>query len=69
MQRVDEIVLADLTPQALQKRMERGDIYPVDRRSGPSHSSGPGSDRPARIGAAAGHWGGRSQSGRISEKG
>jgi len=31
MQRVDEIVLADLTPQALQKRMERGDIYPPDR--------------------------------------
>src|SRR5450432_806254 len=31
MQRVDEIVLADLTPQALQKRMERGDIYPMDR--------------------------------------
>jgi two-component system, OmpR family, sensor histidine kinase KdpD len=31
MQRVDEIVLADVTPQALQKRMQRGDIYPVDR--------------------------------------
>jgi two-component system, OmpR family, sensor histidine kinase KdpD len=31
MQRVDEIVLADLTPQALQKRMLRGDIYPADR--------------------------------------
>src|ERR1700758_4813040 len=31
MQRVDEIVLADVTPQALQKRMERGDIYPVER--------------------------------------
>lgn len=31
MQRVDEIVLADLTPQALQKRMLRGDIYPIDR--------------------------------------
>jgi two-component system sensor histidine kinase KdpD len=31
MKRVDEIVLADLTPQALQKRMSRGDIYPVDR--------------------------------------
>ena len=31
MQRVDEIVLADLTPQALEKRMLRGDIYPVDR--------------------------------------
>lgn len=31
MQRVDEIVLADLTPQALQQRMSRGDIYPVDR--------------------------------------
>ncbi|HEX3822778.1 MAG TPA: universal stress protein [Candidatus Sulfotelmatobacter sp.] len=31
MQRVDEIVLADLTPQALQKRMERGDVYPADR--------------------------------------
>jgi two-component system, OmpR family, sensor histidine kinase KdpD len=31
MQRVDEIVLADLTPQALQNRMLRGDIYPADR--------------------------------------
>ncbi len=31
MQRVDEIVLSDLTPQALKKRMERGDIYPLDR--------------------------------------
>src|SRR4051812_32673683 len=31
MQRVDEVVLADVTPQALQKRMMRGDIYPVDR--------------------------------------
>ena len=31
MQRVDEIVLADVTPQALQKRMQRGDIYPADR--------------------------------------
>ena len=31
MQRVDEIVLADLTPQALQKRMSRGDVYPVER--------------------------------------
>lgn len=31
MQRVDEIVLVDVTPQALQKRMSRGDIYPVER--------------------------------------
>ncbi len=31
MQRVDEIQLADLTPQALKERMSRGDIYPVDR--------------------------------------
>lgn len=31
MQRVDEIVLADVTPQALQKRMSRGDIYPIER--------------------------------------
>lgn len=31
MQRVNEIVLADVTPEALQKRMKRGDIYPVDR--------------------------------------
>lgn len=31
MQRVDEIVLADLTPQALEKRMMRGDIYPLER--------------------------------------
>lgn len=31
MQKVNEIVLADLTPEALQTRMRRGDIYPVDR--------------------------------------
>lgn len=31
MQRVNEIVLADLTPEALQSRMRRGDIYPVER--------------------------------------
>ncbi len=31
MQRVDEIVLADVTPQALATRMKRGDIYPVER--------------------------------------
>jgi len=31
MQRVDEIVLADVTPQALQTRMKRGDIYPLER--------------------------------------
>ena len=31
MQKVDEIVMADLTPEALQTRMRRGDIYPVER--------------------------------------
>ena len=31
MQRVDEIVLTDLTPEALQNRMRRGDIYPLER--------------------------------------
>src|SRR4029077_17089106 len=31
MQRVTEIVLADLTPEALQTRMRRGDIYPLER--------------------------------------
>ena len=30
-QRAGEIVMADLTPQALQTRMKRGDIYPVER--------------------------------------
>src|SRR5215471_9728161 len=30
-QRVNEIVLADLTPEALQTRMRRGDIYPLER--------------------------------------
>ncbi len=30
-QRAGEIVMADLTPQALQVRMRRGDIYPLDR--------------------------------------
>ncbi len=29
--RADEIVLADLTPEALQTRMKRGDVYPLDR--------------------------------------
>jgi two-component system, OmpR family, sensor histidine kinase KdpD len=31
MQRVNEIVLVDLTPEALQTRMRRGDIYPAER--------------------------------------
>ncbi len=30
-QRAGEIVMADLTPEALQTRMRRGDIYPVER--------------------------------------
>jgi two-component system, OmpR family, sensor histidine kinase KdpD len=30
-QRAGEIVMADLTPQALQTRMKRGDIYPLER--------------------------------------
>lgn len=30
-QRADEVVMADLTPEALQTRMQRGDIYPLDR--------------------------------------
>lgn len=29
--RADEVVMVDLTPEALQTRMRRGDIYPVDR--------------------------------------
>lgn len=31
LQRADEIVMADLTPEALQNRMRRGDIYPQER--------------------------------------
>ncbi len=31
LKRVDEIVLADVTPEALQTRMRRGDIYPRER--------------------------------------
>jgi len=31
MQRITEIVLSDLTPEALQQRMRRGDIYPLER--------------------------------------
>lgn len=31
LKRVNEVVLADLTPEALQSRMRRGDIYPVER--------------------------------------
>jgi two-component system sensor histidine kinase KdpD len=33
LQRVDEIVLSDLTPEALQARMKRGDVYPLERSS------------------------------------
>jgi two-component system sensor histidine kinase KdpD len=31
MERADEVVMADLTPEALQTRMNRGDIYPIER--------------------------------------
>src|SRR5882724_4148669 len=31
LQRVNEIVMTDLTPQALQNRMRRGDVYPQER--------------------------------------
>jgi two-component system sensor histidine kinase KdpD len=31
LKRVDEIVMSDLTPEALQTRMRRGDIYPKER--------------------------------------
>ncbi len=31
MERADQVVMADLTPEALQTRMRRGDIYPQDR--------------------------------------
>ena len=31
LKRVDEVVLADLTPEALQNRMRRGDVYPLER--------------------------------------
>ncbi len=31
MKRVRELVMADLTPEALQTRMRRGDIYPLER--------------------------------------
>ena len=31
LERVTELVLADLTPQALQNRVRRGDIYPLER--------------------------------------
>jgi two-component system sensor histidine kinase KdpD len=31
LQRADEIVMVDLTPEALQTRMRRGDIYPLER--------------------------------------
>ena len=64
MQRVDEIVLADVTPQALQKRMMRGDIYPVERAGRAlAHFFRPGQpDRLARTGVASGDTGSRSQS-------
>ena len=66
MQRVDEIVLADLTPQALQKTGAccGGDIYPVDRSSTRAFAFFPfrQPDRVARARAASGHRGCRPQS-------
>ena len=31
LKRIDEVVMSDLTPEALQNRMRRGDIYPLER--------------------------------------
>jgi two-component system sensor histidine kinase KdpD len=31
LKRVDEVVMSDLTPEALQNRMRRGDVYPLER--------------------------------------
>jgi two-component system, OmpR family, sensor histidine kinase KdpD len=31
LKRVDEVVMADLTPEALESRMRRGDVYPLER--------------------------------------
>jgi len=31
LQRVNEVVMIDLTPEALQNRMRRGDVYPQER--------------------------------------
>jgi two-component system sensor histidine kinase KdpD len=36
--RAGEIVMADLTPQALQTRMKRGDIYPLERVERAGHA-------------------------------
>src|ERR1700675_4077249 len=33
LQRVNEVVMTDLTPEALQSRMRRGDVYPQERVS------------------------------------
>ena len=68
LKRVDEVVMSDLTPEALQNRMRRGDIYPLDRVgpcAGEFLSSGK-SDRVARAGAAAGGAGSGSQPGILS---
>jgi len=34
LQRVNEVVMIDLTPEALQNRMRRGDVYPQERVDG-----------------------------------
>ena len=70
MQRVDEIVLADLTPEALQKRMRRGDIYPMERAERAlAQFLPPGQpDCSARTGAAAGGAGRGPQPGSLSAR-
>ena len=63
-QRADEIVMADLTPEALQTRMRRGDIYGVDRAEKASGEflSPRQFDRSSRAGFAACHQGRRPHS-------
>ena len=55
LQRVNEVVMIDLTPEALQNRMRRGDVYPQERWGGRWRIfSARQPDRIARAGIAPG---------------
>jgi two-component system sensor histidine kinase KdpD len=70
LQRVNEVVMIDLTPEALQNRMRRGDVYPQERvgRALDQFFSRDELIALARVGLAAGGAAGRPEPGAASRR-
>jgi len=71
LQRVNEVVMIDLTPEALQNRMRRGDVYPAGTRGTGAEQFFPGDepDRFAGTGVAPGGATGGPEPGTASASG